>query len=120
MPRLKTQMKHLYMASIHAAENKKQKAEFHSDVHEFESSSALIENESQMEKENDVEEIDMILGILRELSVQRKKAVLNDAAGVTRPLTEYWTLKAMFTEVGAEVDVDNANDADLDDECNEY
>ena len=48
------------MASIHAAENKKQKIEVHGDVHEFESSIACSENEFQMENENEAEDDDMI------------------------------------------------------------
>ncbi|CCI11620.1 unnamed protein product [Albugo candida] len=135
MPRLKKQRNHLYMASIHAAKNNKQKIEVH-DVHEFESSSACSKNESQMESKNEVEDDDMIARNIERAFVlvltnesnrsvrylgnssrtqNPKKAVLKDATRGTKPLTEYWTMTPMLTEAGAEVDVDNGNDADLDD-----
>ena len=45
--------------------------------------------------------------------------MLKDGARGTKPLTEYWTLTPMFTEDGAEVHVDNENDADLYEESDE-
>ncbi|KAL0583484.1 hypothetical protein ABG067_006602 [Albugo candida] len=84
-----------------------------------------------MKSENEVEDDDMIVGNIERAFVpvltnesnrpvrylgnssptkRRKKSVLKDAARGTKPLTEYWTLTPMFTEAGAEVDVDNDED----------
>ncbi|CCI50037.1 unnamed protein product [Albugo candida] len=105
--------KHLYIASIHAAEKKKQKVEAHGDVPEFKSSSACSQNESQMENENEVEDDDMIVGNIERAVLP---VLVNDS---NRPV-QYLTLKPMYIEGGAEVNVDNANDEDLDDESDEY